>query len=646
MMTTTTTCGMLSVFRRARGVIGEHTSSSLALARRARGVSTSQAALGGANDGEGARRDGARGKTSAKIARVGGKAGAQSSQTRTRVMPNAEARTHVSNLNAAATSELKHWSTVTEATRREAHAAKIFCNRSLNMSKISSIGFDMDYTLAMYNPATFEQMSYDETVKKLVSAYGYPKQLLETLKFDPNYMVRGLVVDKKRGNILKMDRHSYVKVAYHGFEALNTDDRLRTYCDVSKRPSYDGVDFSALDTLFSMGEAYLFSQLVEAKDSGKYKFLKEKEYMKMYDEIRAAVDLCHRDGSLKHAVAANPAKYMDSGEEIVPLLKALRASGKKVFLLTNSLWDYTNVVMNFLCSNKVGKEKTLEWLELFDVVVTGAAKPTYFANESATIYEVDTKTHLLRNTDNGAPLTPIGAVEDQTHQQALASGLRATGVGAAKVYQGGSYLHLHAMLDIDYGSKLLYVGDHIYGDIVRSKKTIGWRTMLIVPELAHEIEILEANKEKPHVLRRLRTLRDALDDQVARHAWLVQNSSSAGASDVDKEKHMDELSRARDMSRTARTAHREGMREYHGKFHYVWGQMMKAGSQSSRFASQLERYACLYTSHVRNMFGYSPQKVFRATEDIAPHDEHDEEFVRAIDLYSEAIESGDIEKLG
>ena len=641
-------CALSGMFRRARGVIGEHTSSSLAYVRGARGVWTTQATRQGGKEGEGGaggRRDGARGKAVAKAVRVVSKAAKSSAQTRTRVMPNAEARTHVSNLSAAATSELKHWSTVTEATRREAHAAKVFCNRSLNMSKIESIGFDMDYTLAMYNPATFEQMSYDETVKKLVSAYGYPKQLLESFKFDPNYMVRGLVVDKKRGNILKMDRHSYVKVAYHGFEALNTDDRLKTYCEVSKRPSYDGADFSALDTLFSMGEAYLFSQLVEAKDSGKYKFLNQKDYMKMYDEIRAAVDLCHRDGSLKHAVAANPGKFMDSGEEIVPLLKALRASGKKVFLLTNSLWDYTNVVMNFLCSNKVGKEKTLEWLELFDVVVTGAAKPAYFANESATIYEVDTKTHLLRNTDNGAPLTPIGAVEDQTHQQALASGLRATGVGAAKVYQGGSYLHLHAMLDIDYGSKLLYVGDHIYGDIVRSKKTIGWRTMLIVPELAHEIEILEANKEKPPVLRRLRTLRDALDDQVARHAWLVQNSSSA-ANETDKEKLMNELSRARDMSRTARTAHREGMREYHGKFHYVWGQMMKAGSQSSRFASQLERYACLYTSHVRNMFGYSPQKVFRATEDIAAHDEHDEEFVRAIDLYSEAIESGDIERLG
>lgn len=29
--------------------------------------------------------------------------------------------------------------------------------------------------------------------------------------------------------------------------------------------------------------------------------------------------------------------------------------------------------------------------------------------------------------------------------------------------------------------------------------------------------------------------------------------------------------------------------------------MMKAGNQNSRFAHQLERYACLYTSHARNL---------------------------------------------
>ena len=51
--------------------------------------------------------------------------------------------------------------------------------------------------------------------------------LMEKFEFDPNYMVRGLIVDKRRGNILKMDRHNYVKVAYHGFTALDTEERWR-----------------------------------------------------------------------------------------------------------------------------------------------------------------------------------------------------------------------------------------------------------------------------------------------------------------------------------------------------------------------------------------------------------------------------------
>jgi 5' nucleotidase family len=40
-----------------------------------------------------------------------------------------------------------------------------------------------------------------------------------------------------------------------------------------------------------------------------------------------------------------------------------------------------------------------------------------------------------------------------------------------------------------YGLQVLYVGDHIYGDILRSKKTLGWRTMLVVPELESELEV-------------------------------------------------------------------------------------------------------------------------------------------------------------
>lgn len=42
----------------------------------------------------------------------------------------------------------------------------------------------------------------------------------------------------------------------------------------------------------------------------------------------------------------------------------------------------------------------------------------------------------------------------------------------------------------DGGLGVLYVGDHIYADILRSKRSLGWRTCLIVPELSAELQAL------------------------------------------------------------------------------------------------------------------------------------------------------------
>lgn len=39
------------------------------------------------------------------------------------------------------------------------------------------------------------------------------------------------------------------------------------------------------------------------------------------------------------------------------------------------------------------------------------------------------------------------------------------------------------------GKDVLYVGDHIFGDILRSKKQRGWRTFLVVPELSTELHV-------------------------------------------------------------------------------------------------------------------------------------------------------------
>ena len=57
---------------------------------------------------------------------------------------------------------------------------------------------------------------------------------------------------------------------------------------------------------------------------------------------------------------------------------------------------------------------------------------------------------------------------------------------------------------------MLYIGDHIYGDILRSKKTLGWRTMLVVPELETELGTLATQRSAMARLRGLRQQRDAL----------------------------------------------------------------------------------------------------------------------------------------
>ena len=39
------------------------------------------------------------------------------------------------------------------------------------------------------------------------------------------------------------------------------------------------------------------------------------------------------------------------------------------------------------------------------------------------------------------------------------------------------------------GDRVLYFGDHTYGDILRSKRSVGWRTAMIVPEVAAEAAV-------------------------------------------------------------------------------------------------------------------------------------------------------------
>jgi hypothetical protein len=116
--------------------------------------------------------------------------------------------------------------------------------------------------------------------------------------YDSTYFRRGLVIDKERGNVLKMDRHKYVRQVYHGFTPLPAAVRKELYMSSSERmPQYTESNYVNMDTLFLLVDAYLFAQLVEYKDRhpGEIKH----NYATIYTHIRHCVDLCHRDGVIK-----------------------------------------------------------------------------------------------------------------------------------------------------------------------------------------------------------------------------------------------------------------------------------------------------------------------------------------------------------
>ena len=62
--------------------------------------------------------------------------------------------------------------------------------------------------------------------------------------------------------------------------------------------------------------------------------------------------------------------------------------------------------------------------------------------------------------------------------------------------------------------QVLYVGDHIYGDMLRAKKESSWRTLLVISELTDELSAADRYAQEIDRLRLLERRRYALlDDQ-------------------------------------------------------------------------------------------------------------------------------------
>ncbi len=479
---------------------------------------------------------------------------------------------------------------------------RVFCNRDLDLQEIQAIGFDMDYTLARYNQRAMESLSIEKALERLVSERGYPAEITD-ISIRPDFAVRGLVIDTARGHVLKVDRHHQAGKVYHGFEDV-TEEARSTYRQTRIRFSQD--QYALIDTLFALPDAFLYAALVDYFERAQPN--REHDWRQLYDDIRFSIDLAHRDDSIKSAIVEDLEKYVNREQSLASTLHKFRSAGKRLFLLTNSYARYTNHVMSYLLDDALPEYES--WQKYFDVVITGAGKPAFFT-EGAPFQEVTTEAEIV---DEKA--------EELTDD---------------RIYQGGSLQEFERLAGWR-GDSVLFIGDHIYGDILRSRKTTTWRTAMIVQEMEPELEHIHDLREEIQQMREVDQQIASLNRQLAHDKHLAQqidemltqsdDSSEQSGVDAAEEKRLADAKRRLDKSQRSTRRRRQALieslrdseRQLEERFNPYWGLIFKQGNENTIFGEQVEDYACLYTSRVSNFLNYSPVHYFRAPRQTLPHE--------------------------
>ncbi|XP_003695992.1 cytosolic purine 5'-nucleotidase isoform X1 [Apis florea] len=471
---------------------------------------------------------------------------------------------------------------------------RIFVNRSLHLENIKFYGFDMDYTLAEYKSPEYEQLGFTLLKDRLVSL-GYPEEI-KAFEYDPSFPVRGLWFDSLYGNLLKVDAYGNILVCVHGFEFLKHSQVYELY--PNKFLQLDESRVYVLNTLFNLPESYLLACLIDFFTNSRQYIpdrtgVKEGEltmtFKSIFQDVRNAVDWIHLHGNLKTKTMENLDLYVKKDRRLPMFLNRIRESGAKIFLLTNSEYVFTNKIMTYLFDFPHGAkpdEPHRNWKTYFDTIVVDARKPLFFG-EGTILRQVDTKT---------------GALKLGTHKGPLHTG---------EVYSGGSCDVFTELIGAK-GKDVLYIGDHIFGDILKSKKIRGWRTFLVVPELVQELHVWT---DKCQLFAELQNL-----DVMLGEMYKNLDSSTKEKPDISKL--------------------RTSIRDVTHKMDLAYGMMgslFRSGSRQTFFSSQVVRYADLYAATFLNLIYYPFSYMFRAPAMLMPHEStvaHEQRFVMETPMIS------------
>ncbi|XP_048448654.1 5'-nucleotidase domain-containing protein 2-like, partial [Rhincodon typus] len=121
--------------------------------------------------------------------------------------------------------------------------ANIYSNNEVNLGNIEIYGFDYDYTLAQYSNL-LHTMIFNTAREILIDQYKYPEGIRK-YEYQPNFAIRGLHYDVRKGFLMKIDAFHYVQLGtvYRGLSPVPDEEVFQMYDGTQHVPLHRMSDF-------------------------------------------------------------------------------------------------------------------------------------------------------------------------------------------------------------------------------------------------------------------------------------------------------------------------------------------------------------------------------------------------------------------
>lgn len=352
-------------------------------------------------------------------------------------------------------------------------------DKQLNLIKEADvIGFDIDFTLSMYNQKELQNIIFEHVVNSLIDSKKWPPEMKEPMLKDNDslheFASKDVIIDYKNGYALKVDINDKIVKAYHGtqkvdlsskeFKDLYPEGTFKV--DINKKIDGEKKYFYFHDS-FCTSLIYFF---LKAIDLFKDKRTPYQIYRDYYDGIKSNFEILDLKGDFKkvngyyNVISKEPNKYLLKDFRVTQILEGLKRKGKRLFFATNSIYSYGKFIVNQTIS--------YDFKKYFDLCFFKANKPTFFsqAQPGKCFYE------------NLSELTCL----DPNNYNRIRMG--------ENIFIGGCFYIVKEFYEHYFFDecripvkplKFVYIGDHIRSDCmcISELRNFGWSSVFICDDI-------------------------------------------------------------------------------------------------------------------------------------------------------------------